>query len=140
MLLFVRKSFPKANLALIDDPFAFAQVQAFTLALLASFTVGTRTACAAPAGRYRRPTHSIEAIAAQGARVGPAAPSAISRRMSEGARGDGRRYTICAPISSPWRMAEKDGVVPSRIPTVGRPPPPHVGRPNAPMGDPRSFA
>src|ERR1700733_15342203 len=29
MLVFVAQSFPKMNLALIDDPFAFAQVQAF---------------------------------------------------------------------------------------------------------------
>src|SRR3979490_1372970 len=29
MLAFVAQSFPKANLALMDDPFAFAEVQAF---------------------------------------------------------------------------------------------------------------
>jgi glutathione S-transferase len=56
MLAFIAQSYPKARLAPLHDPFAFAEMQAFN-----SYLCSTPTACAATAGptrRHRSPTCS----------------------------------------------------------------------------------
>ena len=54
ILAFIAQSFPQAKLAPLDDPFAFARIQAFNSYLCSTVHGRTRTACAAPVGRMTR--------------------------------------------------------------------------------------
>ena len=55
MLAFIAQSFPDARLAPLDDPFAFAEIQAFNSYLCSTVHVRTRTGCAAIAGPTIQP-------------------------------------------------------------------------------------
>jgi glutathione S-transferase len=119
MLVYVAGSFPKANLALIDDPFAFAQVQAFNSYLCSHLHV-------AHAHRMRgyrwvdpEDTHSIEAMKRKVPESVGAAFEYIEKDLLKGPWVMGERYTICdVYLFTLAQWLEADGVVPSRIPKV----------------------
>lgn len=117
ILAFIAQSFPKAALAPLDDPFAFAQVQAFNSYLCSTVHVahahrmrGNRWADdpAAIAGMKRKVPQSVGA-----------AYELIERDMLKGPWVMGDSYTICDPYLytvSEW--LEGDGVDLSRLPKV----------------------
>jgi glutathione S-transferase len=119
MLAFVAQSFPKMNLALMDDPFAFAEVQAFNSYLCSHLHV-------AHAHRMRGhrwvDADDAHSIAAMQRKVPESVGSAFDYIESDLLKGPwvmGERYTICDPyLFTLAQWLELDGVVPARIPNV----------------------
>jgi glutathione S-transferase len=117
MLAFIAQSFPQARLAPLDDPFGFAEVQAFNSYLCATLHV-------AHAHRMRgnRWADDPAAITAMQRKV-PESVSAcydlIEVNMLGGPWVMGETYTICDPyLFTMAQWLEQDGVDPSRIPKV----------------------
>jgi glutathione S-transferase len=117
ILAFIAQSFPSARLAPLDDPFSFAQVQAFNSYLCATVHV-------AHAHRVRgnRWADDPAAIAAMQRKV-PESVAACFRLVEDGMLGDpwvmGETYTICDPyLFTLAQWMEQDGVDPSRFPKV----------------------
>jgi glutathione S-transferase len=119
MLAFVAQSFPKAGLAPLDDPFAFARVQEFNSYLCSTLHV-------AHAHRMRGPrwvdADDKAAIAAMQKKVPQAVTACfelIEKEMLKGPWVMGERYTICDPyLFTLAQWLEADGVDPARIPRV----------------------
>ena len=117
ILAFVAQSFPAARLAPLDDPFAFARVQAFNSYLCSTVHV-------AHAHRLRgyRWADDAAAIAAMKLAVPRSVGECfqlIEHEMLEGPWVMGDAYTICDPYLytlSGW--LEADGVDPARFPKV----------------------
>jgi glutathione S-transferase len=117
MLAFIAQSFPKARLAPLDDPFGFAEVQAFNSYLCATLHV-------AHAHRMRgyRWTDDPAAIEAMKRKV-PDSVSAcyelIESKMLRGPWVMGDAYTICDPyLFTVAQWMEGDSVDPARFPKV----------------------
>jgi glutathione S-transferase len=119
MLAYVAQSFGRPDLALIDDPFAFAQVQAINAYLCSSLHINH-------AHRMRGPgwvdAKDAAAIAAMQRHV-PVSVGAnydlIESDMLKGPWVMGERYTICDPyLFTLAQWLETDGVDPKRIPKV----------------------
>ena len=117
MLAFIAQSFPQAKLAPLDDPFAFAQVQAFN-----SYLCSTVHVAHAHKGRGAR-WATDEASFADMKRKVPESVGAcfalIERGMLKGPWVMGEQYTICDPYLftlSGW--LEGDGVDLSTLPKV----------------------
>jgi len=119
MLVYVAQSFPAAGLAPLDDPFAFAEVQAFN-----SFLCSTLHVAHAHRMRGHRwvdagDTASIEAMRRHVPRSVGAAFDLVERDMLRGPWVMGERYTICDPyLFTLAQWLEADGVDPARIPRV----------------------
>jgi glutathione S-transferase len=119
MLAFVAQSFPRLNLALIDDPFAFAEVQAFNSYLCSHLHIahahrmrGHRWVDAADA-------HSIAAMQRKVPESVGGAFEHIEKELLKGPWVMGERYTVCdAYLFTLAQWLEADGVVPARIPKV----------------------
>lgn len=119
MLAFVAQSFPAARLAPLDDPFAFAEVQAFNSYLCSSLHV-------AHAHRMRghrwvdpADTAAIAALQRKVPESVGAGFELIERDMFRGPWVMGERYTICDPyLFTLAQWMEKDGVDPGRFPRV----------------------
>ncbi len=119
MLVFVAQSFPAARLALMDDPFAFAQVQAFNSYLCSSLHV-------AHAHRMRghrwvdpADTAAIAALQRKVPESVGAGFELIERDMLKGPWVMGEHYTVCDPyLFTLAQWMEKDGVDPARFPRV----------------------
>jgi len=117
MLAFIAQSFPKARLAPLDDPFRFAEVQAFNSYLCATLHVahahrmrGTRWADdpAAIAAMQRKVPDSVGACY-----------ELIENRMLRGPWVMGDTYTICDPyLFTVAQWLEGDGIDPARFPKV----------------------
>lgn len=117
MLAFIAQSFPKAQLAPLDDPFAFAEVQAFNSYLCATLHVAHSHRM-----RGNRWADDPAAITAMQRKV-PESVSAcydlIEENMLRGPWVMGESYTICDPyLFTMAQWLEQDGVDPSRIPKV----------------------
>jgi glutathione S-transferase len=119
MLVYVAQSLGRPDLALIDDPFAFAQVQAINAYLCSSLHINH-------AHRMRGPrwvdANDAAAIAAMQRHV-PVSVSAnydlVENDMLKGPWVMGERYTICDPyLFTLAQWLEQDGVDPKRIPKV----------------------
>jgi glutathione S-transferase len=117
MLAFIAQSFPKARLAPLDDPFGFAEVQAFNSYLCATLHV-------AHAHRMRgyRWTDDPAAIEAMKRKV-PDSVSAcyelIESKMLRGPWVMGDAYTICDPyLFTVAQWMEGDSIDPARFPKV----------------------
>ncbi len=119
MLVFVAQSFPDARLAPIDDPFAFAEMQAFNSYLCSTLHI-------AHAHRMRGhrwlAADDAASIAAMQRKV-PQSVSAcydlIEHDMLKGPWLMGERYTICDPyLFTLAQWLEQDGVDSKRIPRV----------------------
>lgn len=119
MLVFVAQSFPASRLALMDDPFAFAQVQAFNSYLCSHLHV-------AHAHRMRGhrwvDADDKASIAAMQRKVPESVGAAfdmVEREMLKGPWVMGEHYTICDPyLFTLAQWLEADGVDPARIPRV----------------------
>ena len=119
MLVYVAQSFRRPDLALMDDPFAFAEVQAFNSYLCSTVHVahahrmrGTRWVDAEDA-------HSIAAMKRKVPESVAACYELIERGMLKGPWVMGARYTICDPyLFTIAEWLEGDGVEPARFPRV----------------------
>jgi glutathione S-transferase len=117
LLAYIAQKFPQAKLAPIDNPFAFAEVQAFN-----SYLCSTVHVAHSHRMRGYRWADEPEAIAAMQRKV-PASVLAcfelIDRNMLRGPWVMGDTYTICDPYLftlSQW--LEADGVDMAKIPNV----------------------
>lgn len=119
MLVYVAQQFRRPELALMDDPFAFAQVQAINSYFCSGLHINH-------SHRMRGPrwvdANDASAIAAMQRHV-PVSVSAnyelIERDMLKGPWVMGERYTICDPyLFTLAQWLEQDGVDPARIPKV----------------------
>jgi len=117
MLAFIAQSFPKAQLAPLDDPFAFAELQAFNNYLCATLHV---------AHAHRMRGHrwaSDEASFADMQRKVPESVGAcydlIEAQLLKGPWVMGEHYSIGDPyLFTLAQWLEDDGVDPARIPRV----------------------
>jgi glutathione S-transferase len=117
ILAFIAQSFPKAGLAPLDDPFAFAQVQAFN-----SYLCSTVHVAHAHSMRGNRWADDPVAIAEMKRKVPQSVGAAydlIEHGMLKGPWVMGDTYSICDPYLftvSEW--LEGDGVDLARLPKV----------------------
>ena len=117
MLAFIAQSFPKARLAPLDDPFLFAEVQAFN-----SYLCSTVHVAHAHRMRGHRWVDDPAAIAEMKRKVPESVGACfdlIERKMLRGPWVMGETYTICDPyLFTIAQWMEGDGVDPSRFPKV----------------------
>lgn len=117
ILAFIAQSFPAVRLAPLDDPFAFAELQAFNLYLCATLHV-------AHAHRMRgyRWADDPEAIRAMQRKVPESVGACwdlVEHRMFKGPWVMGEQYTIADPyLFTLAQWMEDDGVDPARFPKV----------------------
>lgn len=119
MLVYIAQKFPAKNLALMNEPFKFAEVQAFNSYLCSSAHI-------AHAHRMRgyrwvdaSDEHSIKAMQKKVPESVSAHFDLIEHKLFKGPWVMGDRYTICDPYLftlSQW--LEADGVDMARIPRV----------------------
>jgi glutathione S-transferase len=117
MLAFIAQTYPAAGLAPLDDPFAFAEVQAFN-----SYLCSTLHVAHAHRMRGYRWADDADAIAAM-RRAVPRSVGAcfelIEQRMLRGPWVMGETYTLCDPyLFTLAQWLEADGVDPGSIPAV----------------------
>ena len=117
ILAFIAQNFPGAGLAPLDDPFRFAQVQAFN-----SYLCSTVHVAHAHRMRGNRWADDPTAIAAMQRKV-PESVAACFRLIEDGMLAEpwvmGETYTICDPyLFTLAQWMEQDGVDPSRFPKV----------------------
>jgi len=117
MLAFIAQSFPEARLAPLDDPFAFAQVQAFN-----SYLCSTVHVAHAHRMRGQRWADDPAAIAEMQRKVPQSVGACfelIERDMLKGPWVMGETYTICDPyLFTLAGWLEGDGVDLTRLPRV----------------------
>jgi glutathione S-transferase len=117
ILAFIAQSFPNAGLAPLDDPFAFAQVQAFN-----SYLCSTLHVAHAHRMRGYRWADDPAAIAEMQRKVPQSVGACydlIERDMLKGPWVMGEAYTICDPyLFTLAQWLEDDGVDPVRLPRV----------------------
>jgi glutathione S-transferase len=117
MLAFVAQSFPKGRLAPLDDPFHFAEVQAFNSYLCS--TVHVAHAHRLRGTRWADDPAAIEAMKRKVPDSMAACFDLIESRMFRGPWVMGESYTICDPyLFTIARWLEVDGVDPARFPKV----------------------
>jgi glutathione S-transferase len=117
ILVFIAQSFPQARLAPLDDPFLFAEVQAFN-----SYLCSTLHVAHAHRMRGYRWADDPTAIAAMQRKVPESVGACfelIEGKMLKGPWVMGETYTICDPyLFTIAQWMEQDGVDPSRFPKV----------------------
>jgi len=117
ILAFIAQSYPKAALAPLDDPFRFAQVQAFNLYLCATLHV-------AHSHRMRGARWANDAASfADMQRKVPESVGDCYRLIEESLPAGpwvmGETYTVCDPyLFTMAQWMEADGVDPGRFPKV----------------------
>jgi glutathione S-transferase len=117
MLAFIAQSFPKAKLAPLDDPFGFAQVQAFNSYLCS--TVHVAHAHRMRGTRWADDPGAIEAMKRKVPQTVAACFDMIESKMFQGPWVMGETYTICDPyLFTLARWLEGDSVDPLRFPKV----------------------
>ncbi len=117
MLAFVAQSYPDAGLAPLDDPFAFAQLQAFN-----SYLCSTLHVAHAHRMRGHRWADEPEAIAAMQRKVPDSVGACWAYVEAEALAGPfvlGTAYSIADPyLFTLAQWMEGDGVDPGRFPKV----------------------
>jgi len=117
MLAFIAQSFPRAQLAPLADPFAFAQVRAFN-----SYLCSTVHVAHAHRMRGRRWADDPAAIAEMKRKVPESVAACfdlVEREMLKGPWVMGETYTVCDPyLFTLAQWLEGDGVDPKRFPKV----------------------
>jgi glutathione S-transferase len=117
ILAYIAQSFPKAELAPLTDPFAFAQVQSFN-----SYMCATVHVAHAHGKRGHRWADDPAAIAAMQRKVPDSMGACfdlIEREMLKGPWVMGEAYTICDPYLFTFsQMLEGDSVDSARFPKV----------------------
>jgi glutathione S-transferase len=117
MLAFIAQSFPKATLAPLDDPFRFAEVQAFNSYLCATLHVAH--AHRMRGYRWADDPAAIEAMKRKVPESVAACYELIENKMLRGPWVMGDSYTICDPyLFTVAQWLEGDGIDPSRFPKV----------------------
>ena len=117
MLAYVAQSFPKAKLAPLDDPFRFAEVQAFNSYLCS--TVHIAHAHRPRASRWADDSAAIEAMKKKVPETMAACFDLIENKMMQGPWVMGDSYTICDPyLFTIAKWLESDSVDPARFPKV----------------------
>jgi glutathione S-transferase len=117
ILAFIAQSFPKAKLAPLDDPFAFAAIQAFNSYLCA--TVHVAHAHGVRGYRWANEQSSFDDMKRKVPESVGGCYDLIEKEMFKGPWVMGEAYTICDPYLftvSEWM--ESDGVEPKRYPKV----------------------
>jgi glutathione S-transferase len=118
MLAFIAQSFPEARLAPLDDPFGFAEVQAFNSYLCATLHVAH--AHRMRGTRWADDPAAIEAMKRKVPDSVGACYELIENKMLRGPWVMGDSYTICDPyLFTVAQWLEGDGIDPSRFPKVG---------------------
>ena len=117
MLAFIAQSFPKARLAPLDDPFAFAEVQAFNSYLCATLHVAH--AHRMRGYRWADDPAAIEAMKRKVPDSVAACYELIESKMLRGPWVMGDAYTICDPyLFTVAQWMEGDSIDPARFPKV----------------------
>ena len=117
ILAFIAQSFPLARLAPLDDPFLFAQVQAFNLYLCSTLHVAHSHRMRGD--RWADDPAAIEAMQRKVPQSVAACYELIEHRMLGAPWVMGETYTICDPyLFTMAQWLEEDGVDPSRFPKV----------------------
>ncbi len=119
MLAYIAQSFPEARLAPIDDPFAFAQAQAFNSYLCSTVHVSHAHRMRGYRWVEADDTHSIEAMKKKVPQSVYEGFALIEQHMLAGPWVLGESYTICdAYLFTLAQWLEADGVDPTRLPRV----------------------
>jgi glutathione S-transferase len=117
MLAYIAQSFPGARLAPLDDPFAFAEVQAFNSYLCATLHVAH--AHRMRGYRWADDPAAIEAMKRKVPDSVAACYELIETKMLRGPWVMGDSYTICDPyLFTVAQWMEGDSIDPSRFPKV----------------------
>ncbi len=117
MLAFIAQSFPKARLAPLDDPFGFAEVQAFNSYLCATLHVAH--AHRMRGHRWADDPAAIDAMQRKVPDSVGACYELIESKMLRGPWVMGDSYTICDPyLFTVAQWMEGDSVDPARFPKV----------------------
>jgi glutathione S-transferase len=117
ILAFIAQSFPKVGLAPLNDPFAFAQIQAFN-SYLAS-TVHVAHAHRNRGYRWADNQSSFDDMRRKAPETIGACFDLIEREMFKGPWVMGEAYTICDPyLFTIAEWLEGDDVDPTRFPKV----------------------
>lgn len=117
ILAFVAQSFPQSRLAPLEDPFAFARVQAFNSYLCS--TVHVAHAHRMRGYRWTDDAGALEALKKKVPQSVGDCFDLIEREMFAGAWVMGDAYTICDPyLFTLAQWLEADGVDPARFPKV----------------------
>lgn len=117
MLAFIAQSFPKAKLAPIDDPFGFAEVQAFNNYLCS--TVHVAHAHRMRGTRWADDPAAIEAMKQKVPETVGTCFELMETKMIRGPWVMGDTYTICDPyLFTIAGWLESDSVDPARFPKV----------------------
>jgi len=119
MLAFVAQSFPASDLALMNDPFAFAQVQAFNSYLCSHLHIAHAHRMRGSRWVDADDAHSIAAMQRKVPESVGNGFELVEREMLKGPWVMGERYTICDPyLFTLAQWLEADGVDPNKIPKV----------------------
>jgi glutathione S-transferase len=117
MLAFIAQSFPKARLAPLDDPFGFAEVQAFNNYLCATLHVAH--AHRMRGYRWADDPAAIEAMKRKVPDSVAACYELIESKMLRGPWVMGEAYTVCDPyLFTVAQWMEGDSIDPARFPKV----------------------
>jgi glutathione S-transferase len=117
ILAFIAQSFPRARLAPLDDPFSFAQVQAFNSYLCSTLHVAH--AHRMRGDRWADEPAAIEAMQRKVPESVAACYDLIEHKMLGAPWAMGETYTICDPyLFTMAQWLEQDGVDPTRFPKV----------------------
>ncbi len=117
MLAFIAQSFPQAKLAPLDDPFRFAEVQAFNSYLCS--TVHVAHAHKMRGHRWVDDPAAMEAMKQKVPQTMADCFALIESKMFRGPWVMGESYTICDPyLFTIAQWLEGDSVDPARFPKV----------------------
>lgn len=119
LLVYIAQKFPAKNLALIDDPFAFAKVQEFNSYLCSTAHINHAHRMRGYRWVDAADEHSIKAMQKKVPESVAAAFELIEQYMLKGPYVMGDRFTVCDPYLftlSQW--LEDDGVDLARLPRV----------------------
>jgi glutathione S-transferase len=117
ILAFIAQSYPAARLAPLEDPFAFAQAQAFNAYLCATLHVAH--AHRVRGRRWVDDEAAIEAMRRAVPRSVGACFELVERTMLKGPWVLGETYSVCDPyLFTVSQWMEADGVNPAAVPRV----------------------
>ena len=119
ILAFICQKCVRPDLALLDDPFAFAQVQAFNAYLCSTLHIAHAHRMRGHRWVDADDAHSITAMQRKVPETVGACFELIENEMLQGPWAMGENYTICDPyLFTVARWLEGDGVDPDRFPKV----------------------
>lgn len=119
MLAYIAQTYPQAKLAPLDDPFAFAQAQAFNSYLCSSLHVAHAHRMRGYRWVEADDTHSIEAMKKKVPQSVYEGFVLVEQHMLAGPWVLGDSYSICdAYLFTLAQWLEADGVDPARLPRV----------------------